>query len=64
MKSQVVLLFPFDLGLELDFSGQATQAIVHEVSVHPLPAINFKGKLWFTKVPKGEFFVLLQPSKG
>lgn len=44
--AQVVLLFPFDLGLELDFSGQATQAIAHEVSMHPLPVLNFRGKLF------------------
>src|SRR5438105_3956166 len=41
MNTQVVLLFPFDLGLEVDFSAQEPQSLVHEVAVHPLPTLTF-----------------------
>src|SRR5947208_249450 len=46
MNSQVVLLFPFDLGLELDFSGKGAQGIVHEISTHTLTNLSFGGNLF------------------
>lgn len=46
MNTQIVLLFPFDLGLELDFTGKETQAIVQEVSTHELPALSLGGKFF------------------
>lgn len=47
MNTAVVLLFPFDLGLELDFSGQETQSIAQEVAAHSVPALSLGGKLFF-----------------
>ena len=44
MNTQVAILFPFDLGLELDFGSQETQSLVHEVSAHPLPTLTFGWK--------------------
>lgn len=46
MKTRVVLLFPFDLGLELDFSGQGTLSMASEVSSHELPSLSFGGKIF------------------
>ena len=46
MKTKVVLLFPFDLGLELDFSGRDPQKIAHEVSELQMPTLSFRGKIF------------------
>ncbi len=46
MQTQVVLLFPFDLGLELDFTSKGTQSIVHEISTHDLPSLSLGGKIF------------------
>lgn len=46
MRTQIVLLFPFDLGLELDFAEKETQSIVQEISTHTLPPLSFGGKLF------------------
>jgi len=46
MKTKVVLLFPFDLGLELDLSGKGVRTITHEISSHELPALTFRGKIF------------------
>lgn len=43
---KVVLFFPFDLGLELDFAGKKTQEFVHEISSQGLPILSFQGKLF------------------
>lgn len=40
MKTDVVLLFPFDLGLELDFSTKQVKDIVHEVSSRELAGLS------------------------
>lgn len=44
MKTQVVILFPFDSGLELDFAGKESQSHVQEVASHPLPTLTFGWK--------------------
>lgn len=46
MKTHVVLLYPFDLGLELDFAGEEAQSMTHEVYAHALPPISFNSKLY------------------
>lgn len=46
IKTRVVLLFPFDLGLELDFTGQSAGAIVREVSAHALPSLSFRSRFF------------------
>ncbi|MBI4217841.1 MAG: hypothetical protein HY610_01855 [Elusimicrobia bacterium] len=46
MKTQIVLLFPFDLGLELDFMGQQTQKIVHAISQQSLSPVSLQGKIF------------------
>ena len=40
MKTDVVLLFPFDLGLELDFSKKQVKDIVHQVSSRELAGLS------------------------
>ena len=40
MKTDVVLLFPFDLGLELDFSTKQVKDIVHAVSSRELASLS------------------------
>ncbi len=42
MKTEVILLFPFDLGLELDFSKRQIKEIVHSVSVEELSEMAFE----------------------
>ena len=39
MKTEVVLLFPFDLGMELDFSKKQIKDIAHSVSVQNLAGL-------------------------
>lgn len=45
MQTQVSLLFPFDLGLELDFSGKEATSLVHEVASHSVPSLTLFGKI-------------------
>lgn len=44
MKTEVVLLFPFDLGLELDFSRKQVKDIFHEVSTHELAGLTYEDR--------------------
>jgi hypothetical protein len=44
MRANVSLLIPFDLGLELDFTGKDAKEIVREVSERPTPPLSFRGK--------------------
>jgi hypothetical protein len=45
MKTRVVLLFPFDLGLELDLSGQGSAGSMIEGSSQDLPDLTIGGKI-------------------
>lgn len=49
MKTHIVLLFPFDLGLELDFTVKGIQSVVHEISSDDVYTLALNGKI-FPKV--------------
>jgi hypothetical protein len=42
MRIKAHLLFPFDMGLELDFAGKETQQIFKEISSHAVPHLSFE----------------------
>src|SRR4051794_19762975 len=43
MKIQTFFLFPFDMGLELDFAGKGAQEIFKEISTHKTARLYFEG---------------------
>jgi hypothetical protein len=43
MKTNVHIVIPFDLGLELDFVGADAKAIAKEVSSRPVENLAFRG---------------------
>jgi hypothetical protein len=43
MKMQVSFLFPFDMGLELDLSGQGASEMFKEISTHKTERLYFEG---------------------
>ena len=43
MKMQSHFLFPFDMGLELDFAGKGAQQIFKEISSHKTARLYFEG---------------------
>ncbi|TFE70104.1 hypothetical protein A7Q09_04760 [Methylacidiphilum sp. Yel] len=45
MKSEVSILIPFDLGLELEFGGEEANRIVKEISARTTQLIAFKDKM-------------------
>ena len=47
LRSKIHLLFPFDLGLELDFTGRDASDFFKEISARKMGAISFEGKSFF-----------------
>jgi len=46
VKIQAHFLFPFDMGLELDFAGEGAQEIFKEISSHKTARLFFEGHDW------------------
>jgi len=46
MKFQCHFLFPFDMGLELDFAGRGAQQIFKEISTHKTARLYFEGHVF------------------
>lgn len=46
MKSTVHVLIPFDLGLELDFTGKDAKEIAKDVSHRPTAPLTFQGRIF------------------
>jgi len=46
MRSKINLLFPFDMGLELDFTGKDALNFFKEISVRRMGVISFEGKIF------------------
>src|SRR3954463_15069043 len=44
MKMESHFLFPFDMGLELDFAGKGAQQIFKEISSHKTARLYFEGQ--------------------
>jgi hypothetical protein len=44
MKTKVYLLFPFDMGLELDFTGKDTREFFKEISTRRIGVLSAEGK--------------------
>lgn len=56
MKTRVVFIFPFDLGLELDFAEKETKSIVQEVSAHAMPTLSFNGRFFDNAVAESHLY--------
>ena len=46
MQATIVLLFPFDLGLELDFTGKDAVEFYKEISAHKIGTLSAEGKMF------------------
>jgi hypothetical protein len=46
MRTKVSLLFPFDMGLELDFTGEDAMEFFKELSIHRKGVLDCEGKLF------------------
>lgn len=46
MKTRIHLLFPFDMGLELDFTGKDATEFFKEISTHRAASISIDGKVF------------------
>ena len=46
MRTKVNLLFPFDMGLELDFTGKDTMSFFKEISVRRMGVLSAEGKIY------------------
>jgi len=46
MQSKVFLMFPFDLGLELDFTGKDTREFFKEISARKMGVLSYDGKMF------------------
>lgn len=47
MRSKISLLFPFDLGLELDFTGRDASEFFKEISARRMGVLNSEGKTFY-----------------
>ena len=56
MKTRVALFYPFDLGLELDFTGAAARAVVQEVSSHSLPPLTLGGRMFMNATAESHLY--------
>ncbi len=51
MRAKIVLLYPFDMGLELDFTGKDALEFFKEITARKLGVLSFEGTLY----PQAEF---------
>lgn len=56
MLINVYLLFPFDMGLELDFVGKDTKEIFKEIYSRRMQNLTFEGKIFSNPISTIQFF--------